>query len=118
MGEKQQKPWHFGNTSVRSAMRLRDGLLALRHAPDLQGNLHGEKQERAYRDLLGAAGIVSLGDDESYSVSRKWRAALSQLGFLVPEIPKKSLKSGASQGWIGRPDTISENGLRLIGADT
>ena len=51
------RPWHLGNTTVRSPFRLRDGLVAL-STSSLQGNLRGEEQERAFRRLLGEHGIV------------------------------------------------------------
>lgn len=108
------KPWHLGNTTVRSPFRLREGLVALSTSP-LQGNLRGRTQEIALRRLLGEHGIVELGDDETYSVGRKWRSALNKLGFLYPEIPAAS---GITQAEIGQIDTITPNGWRLIRADT
>lgn len=108
------KPWHLGNTTVRSPFRLREGLIALSTSP-LQGNLRGREQEIALRRLLGEHGIVELGDDETYSVGRKWRSALNKLGFLYPEIPAAS---GITQAEIGQIDTITPNGWRLIRADT
>ena len=108
------KPWHLGNTTVRSPFRLRDGLVAL-SASSLQGNLRGEEQERALRRLLGEHGIVELGDDNTYSVGRKWRSALNKLGFLYPEVPSAS---GIPQSEIGPIDMITPNGWELIRADT
>jgi hypothetical protein len=108
------KIWYFGNTTVRSPFRLRDGLIAISNSP-LQGNLHGESNERAFRKLLGDKGIVELRDDTTYSVSRKWRSALSQLGFLYPEIPKTS---SLIQNDIGIVDAITPNGWRLIKSET
>lgn len=108
------KPWHLGNTTVRSPFRLREGLVALSTSP-LQGNLRGKDQEIALRRLLGEHGIVELGDDETYSVGRKWRSALNKLGFLYPEVPAAS---GITQAEIGQIDTITPNGWRLIRADT
>ncbi|CAM5287144.1 hypothetical protein AFAE65S_00385 [Alcaligenes phenolicus] len=108
------KPWHLGNTTVRSPFRLREGLVALSTSP-LQGNLRGRNQEIALRRLLGEHGIVELGDDETYSVGRKWRSALNKLGFLYPEVPATS---GILQAEIGQIDTITPNGWRLIRADT
>lgn len=108
------KPWHLGNTTVRSPFRLRDGLVAL-STSSLQGNLRGQNQEIAFRRLLGDFGIVELGDDETYSVGRKWRSALNKLGFLYPEVPPNS---GITQSEIGAVDTITPNGWRLIRADT
>ena len=108
------RPWHLGNTTVRSPFRLRDGLVAL-STSSLQGNLRGEEQDRAFRRLLGEHGIVELGDDDTYSVGRKWRSALNKLGFLYPEVPPAS---GIPQSEIGPIDMITPNGWRLIRADT
>ncbi|MFZ7310916.1 AlwI family type II restriction endonuclease [Comamonas jiangduensis] len=93
---------------------MRDGLVAL-STSSLQGNLRGEEQERAFRRLLGEHGIVELGDDDTYSVGRKWRSALNKLGFLYPEVPPAS---GVPQSEIGPIDMITPNGWRLIRADT
>ncbi len=106
--------WYIGNTSVRSAFRLRDGLIAL-STSSLQGNMRGQEGDRAFRDLLGQHGIVSLGSDETYSVGRKWLSALGKLGFLYPEIPSSAT---ISQEEIGPMDTITPNGWRLIRAKT
>lgn len=108
------KPWYFGNTTVRSPFRLRDGLIII-STSSLQGNLRGVEQDRAFRTLLGEAGIVRLGSDETNSVGRKWRAALSQHGFLYPEIPNRA---GIIQSEVGAVDTITPNGWRLIRAET
>ncbi len=108
------RPWHLGNTTVRSPFRLRDGLVVL-STSSLQGNLRGQEQEIALRRLLGVHGIVELRDDDTYSVGRKWRSALNKLGFLYPEVPPTS---GISQSEIGPLDMITSNGWRLIRADT
>lgn len=108
------RPWHLGNTTVRSPFRLRDGLVALSTSA-IQGDLRGRAQEIALRNLLGEHGIVELGDDESYSVGRKWRSALNKLGFLYPEIPAKS---GVTQVDVGAVDAITPNGWRLIRAES
>ena len=108
------RPWHLGNTTVRSPFRLREGLVALSTSA-LQGNLRGQTQEIAFRRLLGEHGIVALGDDETYSVGRKWRSALGKLGFLYPAIPAAS---SITQEDIGVLDTITPNGWRLIRAET
>lgn len=102
--------WHFGNTSVRSPFRLRDGLIALSKS-SLQGDLHGREQEIAFRDLLGDNGIVTLGHDSTYSVSRKWRSALDKMGFIYPKITKHM---GFIQSDLGDVATITPNGWRLI----
>ncbi|RJE47913.1 restriction endonuclease [Dehalobacter sp. MCB1] len=106
--------WYIGNTSVRSAFRLRDGLVAL-STSYLQGNMRGQDGDRAFRELLGQHGIVSLGTDETNSVGRKWRSALGKLGFLYPEIPRSST---IRQEDVGAMDTITPNGWRLIRSET
>lgn len=108
------RPWHLGNTTVRSPFRLREGLVALSTSA-LQGNLRGEDQEKALRNLLGEHGIVELGTDATYSVGRKWRSALNKLGFLFPKIPTAS---DIPQVELGALDMITQNGWRLIKADT
>ena len=106
--------WYIGNTSVRSAFRLRDGLVAL-STSYLQGNIRGEDGDRAFRELLGQYGIVSLGTDKTNSVGRKWRSALGKLGFLFPEIPRNAT---IRQEEVGVLDTITPNGWRLIRSET
>ncbi|UQZ88910.1 AlwI family type II restriction endonuclease [Deltaproteobacteria bacterium Smac51] len=106
--------WYIGNTSVRSAMRLRDGLVALAASP-LQGNLRGKDGDLAFRNLLGERGIVSLGDDDTYSVGRKWRSALNKLGFLYPKVESGS---GLTQAEVGPMDSITPNGRRLINSES
>jgi AlwI restriction endonuclease len=112
--KKTIRPWYFGNTTVRSPFRLRDGLLLI-STSSLQGNLHGTEQEIAFCNLLGKAGIVNLKGDDTYSVGRKWRAALSQHGFLYPQVTKKS---GINQLEVGQVDTITPNGWNLIRSET
>lgn len=105
--------WCLGNTTVRSPYRLRDGLIAL-SSSSLQGNLRGEENEKAFCKLLGDNGIVSLKGDETYSVGRKWRSALSKLGFLYPKLTGEQSKF---QNELGLVDTITENGRRLINSE-
>lgn len=112
--KSRNQPWMFGNTTVRSPFRLKDGLTAISQS-SLQGNLRGVEQDIAFRELLGEAGIVELGTDKTSSVGRKWRAALSQLGFLYPPIPKR-LKIAKNE--IGAVDTITPNGWRLINSES
>lgn len=106
--------WYIGNTSVRSAFRLRDGLVAL-STSYLQGNIRGQEGDRNFRELLGQHGIVSLGTDETNSLGRKWRSALGKLGFLYPEIPRSAT---IRQEDVGAMDTITPNGWRLIRSET
>ncbi len=106
------RPWHFGNTTVRSPFRLKDGLDALARS-DLLGNLRGVDADKKFRDLLGAAGLVKLGDDSTNSVGRKWRSALEKLGFLYPKV-KEAWKFRQEE--LGTEDTITPNGKRLVAA--
>ena len=112
------KPWHFGNTTVRSAFRLRDGIVAL-SASSLLGDLGGHERESEFAWLLDEAGVVSLDRGHAQDVSdlgRKWRAAMTQLGFLVPEL--RSTARDLDQSWIGRPFTLTPNGRRLVASET
>jgi len=106
--------WYIGNTSVRSALRIRDGLIALNDSKR-DGDLRQKEGDKFFRDLLGQAGVVSLGNDNTYSVGRKWRSVLGKLGFLYPKVHKNA---GIKQEEIGKPDTITPNGYRLIAADS
>lgn len=108
------RPWVLENPTVRSPFRLRDGLIAISTSP-LQGQLRGREQEIAFRNLLGQLGVVALGSDATFSVSRKWRLALNRHGFLYPPISKSST---VSQAEIGPVDTITPNGWRLIRAES
>ena len=111
------KPWHFGNTTVRSAFRLRDGIVAL-STSSLLGDLGGHERESEFAWLLDEAGVVSLDRGHTEDVSdlgRKWRAAMTQLGFLVPEL--RSTNRDLDQSWIGRPFTLTPNGRRLVASE-
>jgi hypothetical protein len=103
--------WHFGNTTVRSPFRLREGLLAIKTC-NLEGQIRGAEGDANLRKCLGAVGLVKLGDDATNSVGRKWRSAMEKMGFIVPRIEDSKI-----QGVIGTPDHISQNGIRLIETD-
>lgn len=104
-------PWQLGNTSVRSGTRLRDGLIALRES-GLEGSIRGAEGDVAWREALGEAGVVSLGEDATVSVGRKWRSALEKLGFIYGD------KLGDKQHLVGQTDYITPNGERLIEAQS
>lgn len=106
--------WQLGNTSVRSAMRIRDGLVALSKST-IQGNIRKGDGDVAFRRLLGDCGVVSLGEDGTNSVGRKWRSAMGKLGFIYPEI-KRSM--GFAQSDLGQLDMITPAGWNLIRAET
>jgi hypothetical protein len=106
--------WQLGNTSVRSALRIKDGLAAL-STSQIQGNIRGKDGDIALRLLLGERGIVSLGEDPTNSVGRKWRAAMGKLGFIYPQVKKIW---GFSQHVLGTLDAITPAGWNLIRAET
>ena len=118
--------WHIGNTTVRTPYRLRDALRVLQGSP-LNGNILGREQENAFAALLHNEGVlvaprVAAGQDAS-DLGRKWRVALSQLGFITPQLTK-GVKSGTTDPELahmteeieelsGRPYEITPNGYRL-----
>ena len=108
--------WRLGAAEIPNPYKLANGLgliVELRakgiHNYDNQQNL------ATLGDTLVLHGIVELGNDDTYSVGRKWRSALNKLGFLYPEVPSAS---GIPQSEIGPIDMITPNGWRLIRADT
>ncbi len=106
--------WQLGNTSVRSALRIRDGLIAYSKS-SIQGNIRNVAGDIAFRELLGQNGIVSLGEDVTNSVGRKWRSAMGKLGFIYPEVNKGM---GFDQDTLGPLDMITPAGRNLINAQT
>lgn len=110
------RPWHFGNTTVRNPFRLQDGLIALANSP-LVGFIKGKENETRFAWLLHESGVVNifLPDREVSDMGRKWRSAMSQLGFIVPEV---GTRAGLTQADLGAPFTITSNGRRLIEAKT
>lgn len=106
--------WQLGNTSVRSALRIRDGIIALSQS-SIQENIRNVEGDIAFRNLLGQHGIVLLGTDATNSVGRKWRSAMGKLGFIYPEIKQNM---GFSQEDLGQLDAITPAGRNLISAET
>jgi hypothetical protein len=122
--------WHIGNTTVRTPYRLHDALRVLQGSP-LNGNISGREQENAFAALLYENSVldaprVAEGKDAS-DLGRKWRAALSQLGFITPQLTRKT-KSGTTdlvlaamteeiEELSGRPYEVAPNGYRLAQAE-
>lgn len=83
------KAWYVGNTTVRSAYRIKYAIRAL----DAAGltNLKGNEHENRFARVLDDAGIVSMSrlednpDADVSDMGRKWRACLTQLGFITPD---------------------------------
>jgi len=103
--------WHLGNTTVRNPYRLREGLIAIYNSSIHGFPLRGKVAELELIKVLNEKNIIKGRGDKTYSIGRKWRAALTQLGFLYPKIPAK-LKG--VQEKLGKIDTITPNGKRLI----
>lgn len=121
-------PWHFGNTTVRNPMRIRDGLTVL-NQPTLNGNLIGNNQESLFAHELHRAGVINLGTQPDF-FGRKWRACFSQLGFITHKF-KRNLRPGENDpiiaeaiqdhpelGLTGLPYQLTPSGLRMIEAET
>jgi hypothetical protein len=125
------KPWQFGNTTVRNPYRLKDGLRILAISP-LAGNLEGRENESGFAELLHEAGVVAVqriksGKSGDYSdVGRKWRSALDKMGFITPKLPRSGavgdislqLQSLNIPGLTGRAYEVTPQGRRLIHANT
>lgn len=123
--------WHLGNTTVRNPYRLKSALEALQNST-LQGKLIGRDQESRFAELLHEEGIVNVARIEEeeggdYSdLGRKWRSALSQLGFITHKISRVLESNGVDSalkiasehvGLSGKPFEITANGKRLIDAE-
>lgn len=107
--------WQLGNTTVRSGMRLKDGVAAFVEAGMTEGGIRGHDGDIRCRNILGRAGIVRLGTDNTNSVGRKWRAAMGKLGFLYPNVERKW---GFQQSELGIMDGVTPSGYALVKADT
>ena len=122
--------WHIGNTTVRTPYRLRDALLVLQGSP-LNGNISGREQENAFAALLHHQGVLDAprvaASEDAPDLGRKWRVALSQLGFITPQLTR-NIKSGTIDPALapiteeieelsGRQYEVTPNGYRLAQAD-
>lgn len=99
-------PFEFGNTTVRSGVRLRDGLIAINNS-GMEGDLRERTGDLALIEMLAKAGVIDERGDDTFSVGRKWRAALCKMGLLYD-------KYDSIQEEIGPLDFITPNGKRLI----
>jgi len=113
--------WHIGNTTVRTPYRLREALIALQ-GTSLNGNLHGKQKENAFASLLHESKVADVQrleadpDSDVSDLGRKWRSALSQLGFITYNVSDE-LFAQATAGipeLSGRSFEITPNGYRLI----
>jgi hypothetical protein len=101
-------PFEFGNTTVRSGARLRDGLIAI-SLSGKEGSLRERAGDMALIDMLVSNEVIDFHGEDTYSVGRKWRAALCKMGLLFDNYE-------SNQDEIGRIDFITPNGKRLIDA--
>ena len=109
--------WQIGNTTVRSALRLREGLIALKKSGQ-EGKIRGYEGELNMTLLLKEAGVIEIDKNKKKideSIGRKWRGAMELMGFLNPKV---SREDKSLQDQIGIFDHISPSGQRLIEAET
>jgi hypothetical protein len=103
-------PFEFGNTTVRSCARLREGLIAIQESGK-EGSLRERAGDMALIEMFAKAGVIDERGDDTYSVGRKWRAALCKMGLLFDNYD-------SLQADIGPIDYITPNGIRLIQAES
>ena len=103
-------PFEFGNTTVRSGVRLRDGLIAI-NLSGKEGSLRERAGDMALIDILVSGEVIDFHGEDTFSVGRKWRAALCKMGLLYD-------KYKSNQDEIGRIDFITPNGKRLINSES
>src|SRR6266566_4603879 len=89
MQQTEKKAWYLANTTVRNALRLKDGLRVLLDSP-LHGNL-GREREQQLAILLHTSGVVVVKrflegsfEKDATDVGRKWRSAWTKMGFIHP----------------------------------
>lgn len=114
--------WHVGNTTVRTPYRLRDALRVIKTSL-LEGRLSGRDQEYAFakalhdNEVLFSKKIENGERDSSVeSLGRKWRVALSQLGFLTPNFSKKDLEKLELNNY--KAFAITEQGEAFAASET
>ena len=124
-------PWHFGNTTVRNPLRIREGLIILKDS-SLNGNIIGKTQEKLFADELDRTGVIVIANKQrDYSdMGRKWRSCLSQLGFITHKF-KRNLRPDEKDpiileliseipdiGITGYAYQVTPSGLRMANAET
>jgi len=117
-----RRAWNLGNTTVRSPVRIRNGLIALSGSL-LEGDLEGRPREQAFARLLDVAGVAKVlrlreGEEiaeevDASDLGRKWRSSMTQLGFITP---RQDVLAAVDSDRL--PFTITEAGQRLIAAET
>lgn len=121
---RKSRPWHLGNTTVRSPFRLASALRVL-SGSRYNGQLADAAAEAGLGRLLFDEGLlrsVSEGKTGAWN-GRKWRSAMYQLGFITPAITRR-LAPGQSDlailraaaglpGIRGLQYEVTPNGTRL-----
>lgn len=122
--------WHIGNTTVRTPYRLREALRAI-YGTSFNGSIIGREREHEFAAHLHDQDVLNSPDiargNDAPSLGRKWRSALSQLGFITPSLTR-GLESGmvdpalvpfveGIENLSGRPFEITPNGKRLMESD-
>lgn len=123
--------WHIGNTTVRTPYRLAEALRALLGST-LNGNLSGSTQEQAFAAFLHHNQIADVPRIEeggnAADLGRKWRSALSQLGFITPQLTRGTQSGTIDENLVplvvdleelsGRPFEVTPNGKRLAAGES
>ena len=122
--------WHIGNTTVRTPYRLHEALKAI-YGTSFNGSIIGREREHEFAAHLHEQGVLNSPDiergNDASSLGRKWRSALSQLGFITPSLTR-GIESGmvdpalvpfveGIENLSGRPFEITPNGQRLMESD-
>jgi hypothetical protein len=120
--------WHIGNTTVRTPYRLKEALEVLKNS-EFHGNLLGKEREQGFALLLNEKSVVRVDriikdpKSDSSDLGRKWRSALSQLGFVAMHLSRKQTRGPDpeleqlilnSPALSPIPYEITPNGNRLI----
>lgn len=111
-------PWHIANTTVRNPLRLKVGLQAL-VAQGFDGHM-GRDQENNIAHALNRARVITLAEttEDVSSIARKWRSALAKLGFIWPERKAYDHAANTEVPSLGTPYSLTENGQRLLAAQS
>ena len=84
----RNRPWHLGNTTVRTPFRLADALRILSES-EFNGDLADEPSQIRFGERLFEEGYLRSGAEDPATAAwnaRKWRSAMYQLGFVTPQI--------------------------------
>ncbi len=106
----------FGNTTIRNPIRFPDGLRLLQNSK-FNGNLCGTENELGFAKLLNTNGIVNMTTDDA-SLGRKWRSALSKMGFITNMSSRKNKDSQREQSILVKQVKERHPDINLSGFDS